>query len=373
MSWREIFKLELRAILTNPVVVLTIFGGVVFYSFLYPLPYAKQTPNEQHITVVNLDKSKVSYDLERMVDATSQIHIVDRAHTIKHAKQQFLDGDVRGVLVIPEHFYRDLLLGKSPTLSFAGDASYFLVYGTIVEGLARAGGTLAAQAKVARLVMEGEPIESAAKHHASIDVNMKPTFNVTGGYINYVVPAVFVLILQQTLVMGVGIVGATIAKRESWARLLARVVCFTGFYYVLSAYYFGWSFDYYSVSRLANPFELFMFGTPFLLSACMIGLFLGMIVPRRELVTVLVLMSSMPLVFSAGFIWPLESIPQPLVWASNLFPSTPAIQGFLKLNQMGADFSQVVSQYFILLLQVIGWGALVVFARIRKNHTQCSD
>ncbi|GAD88890.1 hypothetical protein VHA01S_012_00060 [Vibrio halioticoli NBRC 102217] len=383
MNWLSIFKLELKAILTNPVVVLTIFGGVVFYSFLYPLPYAKQIPNQQHITVVNLDKSKVSFDLERMVDATSQIQIVERAHSIAQAKQQFLNGDVRGILVIPEHFYRDLLLGKSPTLSFAGDASYFLVYGTIVEGLARAGGTLAAKAKVARLVMEGEPLVSATKHHASIDVNMKPTFNVTGGYVNYVVPAVFVLILQQTLVMGVGIVGATITQptiaqhakeqRESWQRLLARVVCFTGFYYLLGAYYFGWSFDFYSVARLAHPLQLLIFGTPFLLSGCMIGLLLGMLVPRRELVTVIVLMSSMPLVFSAGFIWPLEAIPTPLIWLSNLFPSTPAIQGFLKLNQMGADFSQVTPQYFLLIAQVIGWSILVYALRRRKQAMKLQE
>ncbi|OBT17015.1 ABC transporter [Vibrio sp. UCD-FRSSP16_10] len=369
MNWREIFKQELKAILTNPVVVLTIFGGVVFYSFLYPLPYANETPSEQHITVVNLDKSKVSYDLERMVDATSQIHITQSAHSIEQAKQQFLDGEVRGILVIPEHFYRDLLLGKSPTLAFAGDASYFLVYGTIVEGLARAGGTLAAEAKVARLVMEGEPLVTAVSHHSSIDLNMKPTFNASGGYVNYVVPAVFVLILQQTLVMGVGIVGATIAKRESYARLLARVVCFSGFYYVLSAYYFGWSFDFYSVSRLANPLQLFIFTTPFLLSASMIGLLLGMIVPRRELVTVIVLMSSMPLVFSAGFIWPLEAIPAPIIWLSNVFPSTPAIQGFLQLNQMGADFSEVTPQYFILLAQVMGWSCVVYWVRRKKGQS----
>ncbi|GAD80796.1 ABC transporter permease [Vibrio ezurae] len=401
MSWLSIFKLELKAILSNPVVVLTIFGGVVFYSFLYPLPYAKQVPNQQSITVVNLDKSQVSFDLERMVDATPQVHIVERVHSIVQAKQQFLDGDVRGILVIPEHFYKDLLLGKSPTLSFAGDASYFLVYGTIVEGLAQAGGTLAAKAKVTRFLMEGEPLVSASQHHSAIKVNMKPTFNTTGGYVNYVVPAVFVLILQQTLIMGVGLVGASLAEErkkqranspslhhhsqshysqdhcsqgkpsstaglESWRRLLARVVCFSGFYYILGAYYFGWSFDYYSVARLAHPLQLFIFVTPFLLAACMVGVVLGMLVPRRELVTVVVLMSSMPLIFSAGFIWPLEMIPTPLIWLSNLFPSTPAIQGLLQLNQMGADFSQVTPQYFLLIGQIILW-ALLVYVLRRKQ------
>ncbi len=44
MTLFELFKAELKALFTNPVVVLTVFGGVVFYSFLYPLPYAKQIP-----------------------------------------------------------------------------------------------------------------------------------------------------------------------------------------------------------------------------------------------------------------------------------------------------------------------------------------
>ncbi|HAS63287.1 MAG TPA: ABC transporter, partial [Vibrio sp.] len=148
MSLFELIKAELKALLTNPVVILTVFGGVVFYSFLYPLPYSHQTPREQKVSVVNLDNSQTSYQLERMVDATPQVRIVQRDSSIAAAKSAFLEGEISGILVIPEHFYKDLLLGKSPTLAYAGDASYFLVYGTIVEGLAQAGGTLAAKTTV---------------------------------------------------------------------------------------------------------------------------------------------------------------------------------------------------------------------------------
>ena len=128
MTLIKLIKMELTAIFTNPVVMLTIFAGVIFYSFLYPLPYAQQTPLEQKVTDVNLDNSQLSRKLERMVDATPQVNIVNRAHSIIEAKQQFLEGEVSGVLLIPDHFYRDLLLGKSPTLSYSGDASYFLVF-----------------------------------------------------------------------------------------------------------------------------------------------------------------------------------------------------------------------------------------------------
>ncbi|GAK83331.1 ABC-type multidrug transport system permease component [Vibrio ponticus] len=35
MNLFDLIKAELKALFTNPVVMLTVFGGVVFYSFLY--------------------------------------------------------------------------------------------------------------------------------------------------------------------------------------------------------------------------------------------------------------------------------------------------------------------------------------------------
>jgi ABC-2 type transport system permease protein len=74
----------------------------------------------------------------------------------------------------------------------------------------------------------------------------------------------------------------------------------------------------------------------------------------------------MPLVFSAGFIWPVEAIPSPIVWLSQLFPSTPAIQAFLTINQMGGEWASVASHYTLLWLQAIAWTGLACFS-IRKH------
>ncbi|MGJ8647075.1 MAG: ABC transporter permease [Marinomonas colpomeniae] len=373
----ELAKKECKAIFSNTAIILTVFGGVIFYSFLYPLPYANQTPVEQAITVINLDNSLTSRQLERMVDATPQIKIINRAYSIEEAKEQFFTGDVRGILLIPENFHRDLLLGKSPTLGYAGDASYFLVYGTIAEGLAQAGGTLAAQTKIAQLLANGVPLDLAQEQYAQVKLNMKPTFNPTVGYVNYVVPAVFVLILQQTLIIGLGLTGASEKssaggywRKESTLKILSvRTAIFVAVYYVMALYYFGFSFDFYDISRLASPLILLALLAPFLLASSFVGICLGALVPRRELVTVVVLVGSMPLIFSAGFIWPLESIPLPMIWLSNLFPSTPAIQSFLAMNQMGADFSQILPQWLLLWTQVVGWGALAYFTYKRTQVT----
>lgn len=369
MSFLELVKAELKALLTNPVVVLTVFGGVVFYSFLYPLPYSHQTPREQKISVVNLDRSQTSYQLERMVDATPQVNVVQRDYTLEDAHQAFLNGDVSGILVIPEHFYKDLMLGKSPTLSYAGDASYFLVYGTIVEGLAQAGGTLAAQTKVAKLVIDGQPLSKAADQYAATKLNLKPTFNPRMGYVDYVVPAVFVLILQQTLAMAAGLmVGTQKHGTGYWSHtsplklISVRILVLIAVYYLLSMYYFGASFSMHGVNQLAHATELLTLLLPFLIASCAIGIWLGSITPRRELVTLVVLVSSMPLVFSAGFIWPIEAIPAPMVWLSELFPSTPAIQGFLTMNQMGGTWQSVADNYTQLWLQSLVWFSIALWS-----------
>lgn len=161
------------------------------------MPYSEQLPREQRVAVVNLDHSQLSRKLIRMADATPQVEITEHLGSIYSAQQQLEQSNIDGILVIPENFYRDVLLGKSPTLAYAGNAALFLVYGTVVEGLASAGGTLGAHIKVSHMVMDGHNIALAANQYSAMKLNMRPIFNTTMGYINYVVPAVFVLILHQ--------------------------------------------------------------------------------------------------------------------------------------------------------------------------------
>jgi len=383
ISWGPLLRLELSSIFHDIALVITVFGGVVFYSFLYPLPYAQQLPREQAVVVVDLDRSSLSRKLIRMVDATPEVQIKRYAPSLSQAQQAIVEGDVSGMLVIPDNFFRDLLLGKSPTVSYAGDASYFLVYGTVVKGLATAGGTLAAGASVVRRAIEGAPLEVAKQRHANIDLNLRPVFNPTTGYVHYVVPAVFILILHQTLLIATGLLGGGQNERNArgqtgywrkvpgWKLALARSLCFVGIYLVIMAYYFGFSFEFYDIERLARPIELLQLALPFLLATSFMGICLGYFLRRRELATLIVLLSSLPLVFSAGFIWPVSMLPGPLADLSQLFPAIPGIQAFLQLNQMGADFAQIKPLWQQLWLQTLGYGALAMaLLSHRKNRGQ---
>lgn len=371
MTWKKLISSEFYAIFTNIPLLVTVFGGVIIYSFLYPLPYLNQTPTEQKIAIINLDNSQLSRTIERMANATPQVKITQQIYNIEEAKALLVKGDITGFLLIPQHFYRDLLLEKSPHLLFAGNASYFLVYGTVVEGLVRSASTLAAEVKVSRMVIRGDNIALASSQFTPIGMNLKPTFNPSLGYLNYIVPAVFVLILHQTLLIAMGLVTAgqfedkvklkpSSALHSSywltqpvWKILLVRSCIMFAVYLALLSYYFGYSFEYYGISRLATIPDLLSLVFPFLLSVIFLGTILGLLIPRKELATLIVLLSSLPLVFSAGFIWPTTNMPTIINVIAQFSPSTPAINGFLRLNQMGDSIDNLVgvrSQLWLLVI-----------------------
>ena len=378
-----LLKNELLAIAHNKALLLTVFGGVLFYSFLYPLPYISQVPREQDVIVVDLDESGLSRTLTRMVDATPQVHIVDHASTIEDAQKRILQNNYAGMLVIPQHFYRDLAHGKNTQLAFAGDASYFLVFSTVLEGMVTSGQTLAAKVKVMRMLQNGESLPFAKNAYSTIKLKLHPMFNEAEGYVNYVIAAVFILILHQTLLMGLGILFGTenhklnqsgFPKQQAYwiatpalQLLLARVIFFIGIYTILSLYYLGPCLVIYDLPRLAPLGDLLFFGFLFLLTTSLLGIALGTVLQRKEHCILIVLLSSLPLVFSCGFIWPKSAIPTGIDYLMQLVPAVPAIQGFVKLNQMGANVQQISPQILQLTMQA-GFYFLIALLFLGKRR-----
>ena len=75
MTFWMLLKEEFASIFKDSAITLTVFGGLLFYSVLYPLPYLHQTTTEQTTVLVDFDNSKLSRQLSRYLDATPQINI----------------------------------------------------------------------------------------------------------------------------------------------------------------------------------------------------------------------------------------------------------------------------------------------------------
>lgn len=362
MNFWQLMVAECKAILADKAIVVTLFGGVLFYSVLYPLPYLHQVPTEQQIVVVDHDNSSLSRLVTRHADASAKIKVLANVNSIDQAQAWIDAGKAHGLLVIPADFRRNLLLGKGATLSYGGDASYFLIYSAIVEGLVSAGIDASKHVQMIGLLARGQNPELAQQAVNSIHINSVPAFNPSLGYTPYVVPGLFLLILHQTLLIGTGILGAgQWGKQGYWQQVrpvtlvLARLSVFMMIYALFSSFYLGACFYWYKVSVVASVVEVGLFMLPFLLATGSLGIYLSSLFRRRELPTQLYLLVSMPILFVSGFVWPIALIPQPLVVASQVIPAVPAIMGMLELNQLGAGWAAVLPKWLQL------WGLFAVF------------
>lgn len=366
-------KQEILNIITDANVMLVMFGGLLLYAMLYPQPYLNKLPLQQSVVVVDHDQTPTSRRLIRFANATPQVRIADQADSISQARELLLDGQVRGMLIIPRYFERDLALSRSPVVGLAGDANFFLIYSTIVEGLARVVMTTGAVARVGELLVAGVPLGFAVKDWSPIHLNDRPLFNVGMGYLGYVIPAIFVLILQQTLLLASGLVGTRSKARSglsfasAGSLLGARFVAMFIIYFVFAQFYMGVCFEYYEISKNADVLDLYLMIAAFLGASVALGMLLGLLLPGSEWAPPVVMVSSLPMAFTAGFIWPIELLPEPVLWISQWFPSTHAIQGFLKLNQMGAEFSQVLNHWWSLWALAVFFFLMSLVVITRQN------
>lgn len=371
-------KMELKTILTSFSILTIIIGGNVIYAFFYPSPYLNDIVVEQKIAVVDEDKTSLSRDFIFNTNASPKVNIIYNT-TMQNAINLITKQKIHGILYIPSGFERDSIRLSTPSVYYIADNSYFFIHSTIIEGLNNASNALKLDIKLMQaLYDEHTNIENLK----TINWRFIPLFNESGGYLNYVIAAILIFILHQTLIMSCGILCGIqnqqflqgkrgyFCEVNPFFLINARVISLCIIYVPLFLFYFGFIYDLYNITTLANSIELIIFGMAFTSATSAFGVFLGSVFNRMEHIPQIALVMSMPLLFALGFIWPVEMIPEWIRFFMWFIPITPSIDGFLKLNQMGAEFSLIQLDFYHLLFLGILYMLLSYFIlhfRFHKN------
>ncbi|MEE4637307.1 MAG: ABC transporter permease [Wenzhouxiangella sp.] len=346
-AW-QIFVGEMRAALSDRGVVIIILGASMFYALFYPLPYQSQVATGLPVIVVDQDRSASSRDLIRRVSATEQIRIHRVIGELREAEAQVRDMQAAGILVIPPDFERDILRRQPVQVGAYGNAAFIVLYSQVVTGMVNAVQEYSAGIVRARQLSSGRPSLLADTLAEPLAVDLHELYNPDGGYANYIVPAVLVLILQQTFLIGIGMMGAGRRERgASAARGLVDLLARAGAYLLLLALLLGFYllvvYEVFEFPRFGRVRDVYVLMLPFFLAVIFLGLALGQLFRSRETALQTMMLLSLPAVFLAGFAWPAEVMPTGLVWLGQLIPSTPGIDGFVRVYQMGASLEEVGS------------------------------
>ncbi|BDX37397.1 membrane protein [Tenuifilaceae bacterium CYCD] len=358
---------ELKRIFGDGGVMLLFFGATIIYPLLYSISYNPELLRETRIAVVDLDNSKTSRELVRKIDATEQVLVYLTPTSLAEATDEFNRGEVNGIVVIPEDFSKNTLTGAQAYVALYADASYMLIYKQALQGVVSASMALGTELKINRYVMQGVNPEMAKNYATPVEFISEPLYNPVSGYGTYAMPPLILLIIQQSLLMGIGMLAGSARERgaESYLGILAKlkgsavrliigkVLAYLTVYipvviYLLLLVIRGFNFPHYG-----NVLVILGFLLPFLLASMLLGMLLSTMFKSREQSLITLLFTSVPLLFLSGFSWPEEALPKGLNFLAQVFPVVPAIKGFIKINSMGTAFDAAISNWLHLWILVV--------------------
>jgi ABC-2 type transport system permease protein len=371
---------EIQRVLSDRGVLGLIVLAPLIYGALYPQPYLGQVLRGIPIAVVDQDRTELSRDFVQALDADEALKVAVRADTLADAQAALDRHDVFAIVGIPKDTERFVLRGQQARIAAYVDAAYFLLYSRTLQGISESAAAASAEISKRGARSEGSLVYAAMSCGSSpIDFLSQPLFNPTGGYASYVVPAAFILILQQTLLLGVASLGgATYAFGGPASRRLRfgpRAIFGQGLAHLCLALpglalYLIVLPRVYGFSTLGRLEDLILMAVPFVLSVSFLAQFVSAWFRRRETAILLFIAVSLPLFFQVGLSWPVEALPDFIRAASRVFPSTSAIDGFVRINQMGSSIMEVRRDWTTLWILTVVYGLLAAASTVIVSRNE---
>ena len=358
-----IWKREIRNIFKDQGVLIFFILVPLAYPLLYAFIYTNEVVREVPTVVVDDSRSSLSREYLRKVDATPDVKIVSYCADMEEAKQIMKEGLAYGTIYIPKEFSNDIIKGIQTHVSIYCDMSGLLYYKSVL--LANTAVSLEMNKEI-KIMRAGNTTDRQDEISAQpIEYEDIALFNSPNGFASFLIPAVLILIIQQTLLLGIGLSAGTAREYNRFKDLVPinrhyngtlRIVFGKGLSYfmiysLVSVYMLCVVPRIFSLVQIANPMTLGLFILPYLAACIFFAMTASIAIRNRETCMLIFVFTSLPLLFISGISWPGAAIPDFWKYFSYIFPSTFGINGFVRINSMGATLSEVRFEYQALWIQ----------------------
>ncbi|MCI6472806.1 MAG: ABC transporter permease [Bacteroidales bacterium] len=367
---------EIRYMLMDEGMLLFVTLLPLVYPVIYSWIYNNEVVREVPVVVVDKCRTVSSRNFLRQYDASPNVRVAFHATDLDEARRLVGRQEAYGVVYIPSDFDRRLHRMEQATVSVYCDMSLMLVYKNVYQTAVAVCSEFGTEIQKSVLALPTARDEEIAT--APVVCDEVALYNTTGGYGNFILPGVLVLILQQTILLGMGITSGTL--REKYGRIVMRDKLYTNvasvvggkfmayilLYAVMSAYVLLVIPRMFGFVSIIHAKEFLFFLVPYLMSCIFFSMSVMSIVRQREDVLMLVVFTSVVLLFLSGVSWPASNIPVVWEWLSWFFPSTWGIKAYIAMNSMGARLPDVMPCLNALWLQTVVYALLAVFIYRRE-------
>lgn len=384
--WEDTAKVwlhEMRDMFKDEGALLFVILLPLAYPLLYSWIYNNEVVREVPVAVVDNSHSQTSREFVRHVDASPDVRVAAWSNNLEEASRLVARQEVYGIILLPEDFDRQLGRMQQAHVSVYCNMGLMLTYKAIFQTCSAVAADMNSHIQIA---LSGNPTtrEDQLTSHP-MQVSDVPIFNNTGGYGNFILPGVLVLIIQQVMLLGIGIAYGTSYEKRRFSRLtpmyerrfgLARIMIGrTMGFFVLFLLIAAWVLlavpRMFHFVQMLHFSDFLLFVVPYLLACVFFATTFSFFIRQRENVMLLVVFTSVPFLFMSGVSWPKSNIPEVWQWVSWLFPSTFGIQGFIKMNTMGGVFGDIIPEIKGLWIQTVIYGVfatLVTRWQVKKRE-----
>lgn len=348
----KVWRREFYLVFHDAGVLLFFFALPLMYPVVYTIIYNPEVIRDMPVAVVDHSRTAQSRELARMVDATDGLEVYQYAPDMGAARRMMNEKEVFGIIEIPADYARCIGRGEQANVTYYADVSLLLRYRQALLNLTDVQLALATRYQQEKIASGGLLLQDIGG--SPVDVQSVMMGDPTQGFASFIMPGVLVLILHQSLILGVTMLAGGAAERRRrnggfdpmavdappTATILGKVLCYVAIYIPMSLYalhFVPWMF---TLPHLESMLDCLIFIFPMLIAASMLGLCVASFVTEREASLMVVVFTSVVFLFLSGLTWPRYAMSPFWQLIGDCIPATWGVEGFIRLNSNGATFAQ---------------------------------
>lgn len=384
-----VFPHELKRIFTDPGVVVIFIVATLVYPLLYKAIYWNEQITDVPVAVVDLSQSAESRTFLHHWNASPDIRLTHTCNSIAEAEQLLREQKVHGIVYFPRDFASQLAdpLGQAH-ISLYCDMSSFLYMKAIYLSCNQVMLESMRNIQIDRYESMGYGREFSWALVQDAPYTETALYNPSGGYGSFLIPAVLVLILHQTLLFGICMLAGTARDDDKvlyrvlgkgrvagvLRLILGRAAAYFTIYYALATILLGLLPRLFDIPHIGDIGDILRFIVPYILACIFFSMTVSVFIRNRESGLVLLISTSLIFLFMAGISWPKEMMPAAWRYLSYFIPYTWGAHGFIHINSMGATLWSTRNEYISLWILSGGYFlatcVITYFAGIRKEKEQ---
>jgi len=336
-------------------ILLIILVAPLFYAFFYGAVYVEKGEQDVPVVIVDGDRTPLSRELARRIDAHQLVRVAGETGDLHAGERVIETGEAEGVVVIPEGFAKGVATGRGGDVTLELNTTRFLVSNDMNRGITEACRSL-----------------SGAKGGGPLRVEVLPMFNTTESYGDFLIPGILVVILQQT--MWIGLAESLGKEREAgtlsgvklqaggrgWLVIAGKLSVYVTIFAAFSLFLYTVHFSLFAIPFRGSPLLFAGVLLLFLCAAGSVGFFVATFFPKKILALQILGFTSYPIFLMTGYSWPSIAMPECLRVVAMAFPMTPFLGASTRILEMGAGPAEVAREaVHLVVLIVLGWGLSV--------------